>query len=134
PARRRGVEPTLAERKSARLDANRRPARSAGQLLRPRAAGMVRDRRRPEQPPAARAEHDGGGPLHAPPLHELQPAHADRGAPLDAGEGTRTLTPPEETPDFYSSAYQEARLRYRHSVVDGPEAGRGVASAVRSHT
>src|SRR5438477_12433828 len=32
-----------------------------------------------------------------------------------AGEGTRTLTPPEETPDFKAGAKRDTRVASRHS-------------------
>ena len=71
PAPRRGVGPTLAEtQERSGGDASRRLAEldwSASLTLGcPDPGG-----RRPEHPPPAGAEHDGGGPFHAPPLHEM---------------------------------------------------------------
>src|SRR3954470_9060772 len=37
-----------------------------------------------------------------------------------AGEGTRTLTPPEETPDFKSGAYDQFRHPGGASIARGP--------------
>src|SRR5204863_8878336 len=105
---------------SARIGTRRRPPRPPGQLLRPAPARLVRARDGSAHAPAARAEDDGRRPFHAPPLHGLQPSDPDRAAPLrGAGEGTRTLTPPKETPDFKSGAYDQ--FRHPGGAKDSPE-------------
>src|SRR5689334_11738680 len=72
----------MAQRSSARLDQGWRPPRPRGQLLRPAAPRMVRSGTRSGHRPPTRSEDDRRRPLHAPPLHGLQPTAADRGAPL----------------------------------------------------